>query len=110
MLIDLFNKWEHFWHEVQHYLNPDCVGENYIRHDEKGDRTVTQEAYAAEIAQARKERHRTHASLCTIIHSRAIGRGFVLHSSRVIQKRERQRQERACSFIVLNLASLHKRG
>jgi len=26
-----------------------CIGPNYIRHDEAGDRTVTLEAYAAEI-------------------------------------------------------------
>ena len=28
-------------------LIPSCVGQVYIRHDEKGDRTVTREAYAA---------------------------------------------------------------
>jgi hypothetical protein len=32
------------------------VGQAYIRHDEKGDRTVTREAYAAEIAKTRQER------------------------------------------------------
>lgn len=37
-------------------LVPGCVAENYIRHDEKGDRTVTRDAYAAEIAAMRKER------------------------------------------------------
>jgi hypothetical protein len=31
----------------------------YIRHDEKGDRTVTPEAYAAEIAKTREERPNT---------------------------------------------------
>jgi hypothetical protein len=31
-------------------------GENYVRHDEAGDRTVTREAYAAEIAKIRQER------------------------------------------------------
>jgi hypothetical protein len=29
---------------------------NYIRHDEQGDRTVTHEAYAAQIAGTRQER------------------------------------------------------
>jgi hypothetical protein len=32
------------------------VGPNYIRHDENGDRTVTREAYAAELAKIREER------------------------------------------------------
>ena len=27
-----------------------CVGDHYVRHDENGDRTVTQDAYAAKIA------------------------------------------------------------
>jgi hypothetical protein len=35
------------------------MGDEYIRHDEKGDRTVSRDAYAAEIAQARKERPNT---------------------------------------------------
>jgi hypothetical protein len=33
-----------------------CVAETYIRHDQKGDRTVTRDAYTAEIANIRKER------------------------------------------------------
>ena len=44
---DLFDRWERVWHEGQHDLIPSCVGSHYIRHDEKGDRTVTREAYAA---------------------------------------------------------------
>lgn len=31
------------------------MGETYIRHDEAGDRTVTRDAYAAEIARTRQE-------------------------------------------------------
>jgi hypothetical protein len=31
---------------------PSCVSDHYIRHDESGDRTVTRDAYAAEIAKA----------------------------------------------------------
>ena len=42
--------------EGQFDLVPGCVGEHYIRHDESGDRTVTREAYAAEIAKIRQER------------------------------------------------------
>ena len=53
---DLFDRWERVWHEGQYDLIPSCVGPTYIRHDEKGDRTVTREAYAAEIAQTQQER------------------------------------------------------
>jgi hypothetical protein len=54
---DLFDRWEQVWHEGQHDLISSCVGPTYIRHDEKGDRTVTREAYAVEIAKTRQERH-----------------------------------------------------
>jgi hypothetical protein len=53
---DLFDRWERVWHESQYDLIPACVGSHYIRHDEGGDRTVTREAYAAEIAKTRAER------------------------------------------------------
>jgi hypothetical protein len=53
---DLFDRWERVWHEGQYALVPECVGPHYIRHDEAGDRTVTREAYAAEIAKIREER------------------------------------------------------
>jgi hypothetical protein len=53
---DLFDRWEQVWHEGQYDLIPSCVGPEYIRHDEKGDRTVTREAYAAELAATREER------------------------------------------------------
>jgi hypothetical protein len=53
---DLFDRWERVWHEGQYDLVPSCVGPTYIRHDEAGDRTVTREAYAAEIAKTRQER------------------------------------------------------
>ena len=52
----LFDRWEQVWHEGQYDLVPSCVAPNYIRHDEGGDRTVTPEAYAAEIAKIREER------------------------------------------------------
>jgi hypothetical protein len=53
---DLFDRWERVWHEGQYDLIPSCVAQNYVRHDEKGDRTVTREDYAAEIAKTRQER------------------------------------------------------
>ena len=56
MMRDLFDRWERVWHEGQFDLVPQCVQPNYIRHDEAGDRTITREAYAAEIAKTRQER------------------------------------------------------
>jgi hypothetical protein len=53
---DLFDRWERVWHEGQFDLIAECVGPNYIRHDEAGDRTITREAYAAEIAKTQQER------------------------------------------------------
>jgi len=53
---DLFDRWERVWHEGQYDLIPSCVGSRYIRHDEKGDRTVTPESYAAELAAIRQQR------------------------------------------------------
>jgi hypothetical protein len=55
-LRDLFDRWESVWHEGKFDLVPGCVGPHYIRHDEAGDRTVTREAYAAEIARGQEER------------------------------------------------------
>jgi hypothetical protein len=55
-LRDLFDRWERVWHDGQYDLIPTCVGPNYIRHDEAGDRKVTREGYAAEIAKIREER------------------------------------------------------
>jgi hypothetical protein len=52
----LFDQWERVWHEGQYDLIADCVAKEYIRHDERGDRTVTREVYAAEIAALRDER------------------------------------------------------
>jgi hypothetical protein len=53
---DLFDRWERVWHEGQYDLIPSCVGSEFIRHDEKGDRTVTRDAYAVELAATRQER------------------------------------------------------
>jgi hypothetical protein len=53
---DLFDRWELVWREGQYALVARCVQPNYIRHDEADDRTVTREAYAAEIAKTRQER------------------------------------------------------
>jgi predicted SnoaL-like aldol condensation-catalyzing enzyme len=53
---DLFNRWELVWHENRYDLVPECVQPNYIRHNGTSVRTVTREAYAAEIAKTRQER------------------------------------------------------
>ena len=53
---DLFDRWERVWHEREYDLVPSCVGPNYIRHDENGDRTVTREAYAAELKDVHQSR------------------------------------------------------
>lgn len=50
VLRDLFDRRERVWHESQYDLIASCVGQEYIRHDAKGDRTVTPEDDAAEIA------------------------------------------------------------
>ncbi len=52
----LFDRWERVWHEGDFSLFPSCVAPNYIRHDEAGDRTVTREAYADELAELQKNR------------------------------------------------------
>jgi hypothetical protein len=56
VLRDLFDRWERVWHEGKFDLMPECAGPHYIRHDEAGDRTVTREAYAAEIAKVQEDR------------------------------------------------------
>jgi hypothetical protein len=53
---DLFDRCERVWHEGEYDLIASCVGSHYIRHDQQGDRTVTREAYAAELAAVRLER------------------------------------------------------
>jgi predicted SnoaL-like aldol condensation-catalyzing enzyme len=52
----LFDRWERVWHRGEFHLVPDCVMPHYIRHEETGSRTVTREAYAAELAGLRRER------------------------------------------------------
>jgi hypothetical protein len=56
LMHNLFDRWERVWHEGQYDLIPVCVGPNYVRHDEKGDRTMTRDEYAAEIAKTRQDR------------------------------------------------------
>jgi hypothetical protein len=53
---ELFDRWEKVWHHGRFDLVPDCVCHHYIRHDEKGDRVVTRDDYAAELKQLREDR------------------------------------------------------
>lgn len=53
---ELFDRWQRVWEQGAYDLVESCVAPLYIRHDEAGDRTVTREAYAAELANIRKER------------------------------------------------------
>ena len=46
----LFDRWERVWHEGEFDLIPSCVAPSYVRHDHLGDRTVTPESYAGELA------------------------------------------------------------
>jgi predicted SnoaL-like aldol condensation-catalyzing enzyme len=55
-MTDLFDRWEQVWNEGKFDLARSCLAESYIRHDPKGDRTVTRDAYAAEIAAIHKDR------------------------------------------------------
>ena len=55
-MIDLFNRWEQVWNESKFDLVTGCVADAYIRHDPKGDRTVTRDAYTAEVANIHKDR------------------------------------------------------
>jgi hypothetical protein len=105
MMRDLFDRWERVWHEGRFDLVSGCVGEHYIRHDEQGDRTVTREAYAAEIAKIRQER--PDIRVVVYDHSfEATVRGFASRSNGPIPKRVSRAVERACNLIELRAASL----
>jgi len=52
----LFERWERVWRDGQYDLIPECLGPHYIRHDEKGDRTVTRDEYTAELKAVHKGR------------------------------------------------------
>jgi hypothetical protein len=53
---DLFDRWELVWHEDRYDLVPGCVAPKYLRHDASGDRTVTPDSYAAELAKMKTDR------------------------------------------------------
>ena len=53
-LRDLLDRWLRVWHHGEYDLVAGCVAPQYIRHDAVGDRVVTRETYAAEIATTRK--------------------------------------------------------
>ena len=53
---DLFDRWELVWHEDRYDLVPSCVGTTYTRHEAAGERTVTAESYAGELAKMKAAR------------------------------------------------------
>ena len=53
---DLFDRWERVWHGGEFDLIPSCVAPTYTRHDHLGDRTVTSDSYADELAKVRENR------------------------------------------------------
>ncbi|MEW6454053.1 MAG: nuclear transport factor 2 family protein [Pseudomonadota bacterium] len=53
---DLFDRWELVWHEDRYDLVSSCVGPTYVRHEAAGDRIVTADSYAAELAKMKTER------------------------------------------------------
>ena len=53
---ELFDRWELVWHKDRHDLVPSCVGPTYLRHEASGDRTVTAESYAEELAKMKAAR------------------------------------------------------
>jgi len=108
-IIDLFDRWERVWHEVKLHLVPDCVGPLYVRHEEAGDRTVTPETYAAEIARAHQERPGIGSPFMTT-HSAATGHGSALGSSGPIQQPVRRAAAPACSSIGSKAASWSRHG
>jgi len=64
---DLFDRWERVWHEGQYDLVPSCIAENYVRHEAAGDRTVTRQAYAAELVQL----HAARPNLRVVVYDHA---------------------------------------
>jgi len=55
-MIDLFNRWEQVWNDGKFDMASSCVADSYIRHDPKGDRTVSRDAYTAEVAKIHEDR------------------------------------------------------
>ena len=52
----LFDRWERVWHDGAFNLIPGCVAPAYVRHDHLGDRVVTPESHAGELAKVREAR------------------------------------------------------
>jgi hypothetical protein len=109
VMIDLFNRWERVWREGQCDLAPSCVGDHYIRHDESGDRTVTRDAYVAEIAEIRRER--PDIRVIVYDHSFEGDRGgFALLSSGLTPRPARRGAVPVCNPTGSRWASWSRRG
>ena len=55
-MIDLFNRWEQVWNKDRFDLAAGCLADNYVRHSEKGNKTVTRDEYIEEVKRIHKER------------------------------------------------------
>ena len=106
-MIDLFNRWEQVWNEGKFDLVPSCVAEAYIRHDPKGDRTVTP---MPQKSSASIRIDQTYASLFTITRSQAIALGFVLHSSGRMPRPARHKPKPGCRCTGSWTANSRKPG
>ena len=96
VLRDLFDQWERVWHEGKYDLVPECVGSDYIRHDEAGDRTVTREAYARESPRFERSGP-IYVSLSMTTRSKTTARGFALPSNGLIPRPASRAVGQACS-------------
>jgi len=92
-LRNLFDRWERVWHEGAFNFVSECVGPNYIRHDEAGDRTVTARSMQQRSPKSEKS-DRIYASWSTITHSRVTARGFALHLNGLMQRPARHTARR----------------
>jgi hypothetical protein len=106
---DLFDHWELVWHEGQFDLVPVCVASHYIRHDEQGDRTVSRDAYAAEIAKIRQERPDIRVVVYDH-HSKVTAHGFALRSNGPTPRPANVAAGRVCRATGSRMASWLRRG
>ena len=100
---------EQVWHEGRLGLIPASPGASYRRHVEKGTRSVTQEAYAAEIATAQQDRPKARAVVYD--HDFADDRAwFRFRLTWQDATRGEPRTRAGCRTIALRVASLKRRG
>ena len=55
-MIDLFNRWEQVWNKNRFDLAAGCLADQYIRHNEKGEKTISRDEYIDEVKKIHQER------------------------------------------------------